>query len=230
MIGFYLSEMSEDSPPYGGTSQGELINNDIRSDPRENNVDMAESSDFDSESDDDYEVVDRRKLKRSISMFPSHDSQSLSENKRQKKIDELTLKITAVDSSIKLAQTNPVLLGRDINRALISSKGPIKSVTKCRDGGILVTASDEFQYKILSGMIKLGSFDVKVTKPSKQAYGIQGVISGVPLDTPDVDILSALSKNKVTSVQRITKKINGVESKTFSVKLSFSGTELPDFP
>lgn len=210
--------MSEDKPPSEGDFEGEI---NYLSD---NLIDMSDEADTDSDSD--YELVDRRLKKRSLSLSPKNGS--FSEKKRQKK-DEHTVKISAVDPSVKLAQMNPVTLGRDLNRALPTLRGQLKSVSKCRDGGILVTASDEFQCHLLNNMTKIGQHEVKVTKPPQTMSGLQGVISGVPLDTPEADILSALGKYKVISAQRITKKMNGGDQKTFSVKLCFSGSELPEY-
>lgn len=63
--------------------------------------------------------------------------------KRQKKnkANELTIEVWTVCSTIKLAHANPLMLGRHASLDVVSSKLHVKSVSKCRGGGILIRAA-----------------------------------------------------------------------------------------
>lgn len=83
------------------------------------------------------------------------------------------------------------------------------SITECKFGGLLITASTDFQY---SSMTHLDRFDVKTTKLIYYHSGLEGWI-------PEVlcSICSAL-----------TKSIGGNAVQILSVKRVFSQKSLPD--
>lgn len=73
-----------------------------------------------------------------------------------------TMKISATNPSIKLANTYPVTISTAINVAL--GPHPMQSISKCRDGSLLITASANGQYGKLSNLTILNDYEVKTIK------------------------------------------------------------------
>lgn len=222
--------MSETCSPDGEFFElfSEKGESDNKPKDKTNNVDMYSDTGSSDCDDDAYQVIDRKK--RSLSVSPSKSAMKSAydlKRLRTNKQNDRTVKITSIDPSIKLANTNPVKLGQALNAK--TAPRTVKSVTKCRDGNILVTAIDDFQLQKLESMTKLGTFDVKVTKTVIPVKGLEGVITNVPLDTAEEDIMWELQNYDILGVHRITRKNDGVDKPTLAVKLTFQSTEtLPE--
>lgn len=178
-------------------------------------------SDFDYEDidvDDTFTVVTSRKP--SPPHFPTSKQSSTGSKRRKTIFYNKCMKVSAVDPGTKLGNINPVY----ISKAIAGAFGPqsVQPVTKCRDGGLFIIACDDSQDRKLCTLRTLG---IPVSAPA----GLRGIISDVPLGTPDKSILACLDDYRVIHTQRITNKIGGQDSSTLSVKLAFSRKELQKY-
>jgi len=83
--------------------------------------------------------------------------------------------VSAVDPNVKLANINPIKIGNALN--IFVAPYTIKSVIRSRDGSLLITASDDFQYRRIMSMRKLSTYDVKVSQPLSYPTGLLGMIT-----------------------------------------------------
>jgi len=130
----------------------------------------------------------------------------------------------SIPSSLPLGKLSSLAVSHDLRSHLQDGVHSVKIIS---GGRLFITVSTPSQLQILTNIDKLAGahFDIVEYSPEEKC---EGVISVSP-DITDNDLLSALSSHKVKSVYylRFTKTKDGVKTPTYSVKLSFSDTNLP---
>lgn len=180
-----------------------------------------ESSGSDSDSPNfPWNTTERKGSKRKITS-PSKKSSS---KKKKSGFRQRTMRVSAVEPGFRLKNLGPL----KIFSCFKSVVGVVLNIDYLRDGSLLVTAADDNSYHKLQKLSVVGGHAVKVSHPVQSPPGISGVITDIPLDTAEGDIVDALSGDKVVSAQRISKRIRGQDTPTLSVRLIFSVDQLPD--
>jgi len=70
------------------------------------------------------------------------------------------MNVSAVDLSVKVANTNPVLVNRGSEEDL---QAPVKSLARCCDVILPITSYGDIQYTLLLTLNKLSLYDVTVS-------------------------------------------------------------------
>ena len=98
--------------------------------------------------------------------------------------------------------------------------------TKNNQGGITVRCHTSTQARKLKTISHLGQWSVE-TEYAKSKTQSKGVITGLPIDISDQEIISACKKSGITEVTRLMRKRDGHIEKSLSVCLTFNTPNLP---
>ena len=142
--------------------------------------------------------------------------------KLQQKNHALQSVIFKAQGDRNLGNVNPVRIANEIHTKI----GEIKQLKKSRGNVIVQLSGDKqiqkaIQIDTLCGIPVSGSLNIK----QKQS---QGVIHRVDKSIPDADLLDILKDQKVTSVRRFKKRVNGKLEETPSVLLTFDLESTPE--
>lgn len=196
--------------------------------------DVAETSESESESEMEKEeagetnrgwekVISRKKQKRRRSNSDnSLNAKSLKSgedntggNVRQQ--EEIKVKLQ-FDSPCSL---NPLKL----SKALYNAVGTV-SVKPLRDGSLIITCVDNRQKDLLIKMTILEGKKIKCGLWEKKRI-VQGVITGVPTELTNDEIMSNVTGAKVERVKRLMYNKNGIKKESLSILLSMREETLP---
>lgn len=126
---------------------------------------------------------------------------------------------------VKLAKISPIKIARELNKL---GQGFVKSVSKNNQGGISVQCHTSAQALKLKETKQLGEWIVKADFAKSETQS-KGVISGVPLDVSEEEIVSDCREFGVTAARRITRRRDGQLTKTLSVCLTFNSPKMPSY-
>ena len=124
---------------------------------------------------------------------------------------------------VKLARINPIKIAKALN---IVAKDFIKSVSKNNQGGITVRCHTTAQAQILKTITQLDQWAV-TTKYAKSETQSKGVVTGIPTDITDDEILSACKKQGVMDAKRLMRKRDGTQERSLSICITFNTPNLP---
>ena len=181
---------------------------------------------------DNVESLNSRKDSSTDMSDQEYDTPFMKTPRAQTKPKSFDLKvlIVPIDTKKSLRNTNLIRIAKDIQTVSGSSPEYIKPIRS----GILVKCFHVKQYNLLLGIQTLGNTPVKAQKSIQK---IRGVISGVPSEMSEEDILGELKRQKVVDVKRIKRKqqkkdeasVNTSEwIPTRSVIISFDNNILPE--
>ena len=115
----------------------------------------------------------------------------------------LTLSFVIFTSpEVKLAKISPIKIAKELNKL---GQGYVKSVSKTNQGGISVQCHTSAQALKLKETKQLGEWIVKADFAKSETQS-KGVISGVPLDVSEEEIVSDCREFGVTAARRITRR------------------------
>jgi len=171
--------------------------------------------------EDTFEVVKRQRNKRRANS--DSDINVDSQPSKRYMTSSLSAIAKSIPPSLPLARLSSLAVSRDLGFHL---RDGVRSVKVISGGRLFITVSTPSQLHTLTDIDKLAGAHVDIVEYSPEQK-CEGVISGVSTDITDEDLLSALSPHKVKSVYRFTKTKDGVKTPTYSVKLSFSTSNLP---
>ena len=123
---------------------------------------------------------------------------------------------------VKLARFNPIKIAKALN---IVAKDFIKSVSKNNQGGITVRCHTTAQAQKLKTITQLDQWAV-TTKYAKSETQSKGVVTGIPTDITDDEILSACKKQGVMDAKRLMRKRDGTPRKKPLNLYNFQYTQL----
>jgi len=190
------------------------------------NVELNVGEAMESQSDsgeENVQVVKRHGNKRRANSESDSDVAVSAKPSKRNMTSSLSAIAKSIPPSLPLGRLNSLAVSRDLGSHL---RDGVRSVKVISGGRLFITVSTPSQFQALLNIDKLAGAHVDITEYSPEEKS-EGVISGVSPDITDEDLLSALSSYKVKSVYRFNKTKEGVKTPTYSVKLSFSDTNLP---
>ena len=172
---------------------------------------------------DDYEwKTQNRKPKKSKQQKISYEQENPLES-----FPKPNPKIVVLHSpDVQLAKVNPIKIAKALKDAVGQAQGYIKSVGRTGQGGISVHCFTSAQACKLKSISQLGDWLV-TCEFAKSETQCKGVISGVPGDISDSEIVAECREYGVIGARRISTKRDGQLRKTLSVTLTFNTPQLP---
>ncbi|XP_041467700.1 uncharacterized protein LOC121418061 [Lytechinus variegatus] len=145
----------------------------------------------------------------------------------------LDLIITPIEKHKSFKDVSPAILANAIKAVAIN---PVERILPIQQGkAILVKCKNIKQLRAILQLSNIGNLHVKV---EKKTTGLKGVISNVPLEMTEKEIVDELKLQGVTSAKRISKTVkndnpdNGNNARVTiplcSVLLTFNRASLPD--
>ena len=123
---------------------------------------------------------------------------------------------------VKLAHVSPIKIAKELKSIGYDC---IKNVTKTNQGGICVRCYTTGQAQKLKGISQLGQW-VVTTEYAKSETQSKGVVSGVPRDIMEEEIVSECKQSGVIDARRFMFKRDGIAGKSLSVCLTFNTPNL----
>lgn len=175
-----------------------------------------------------YSAPHIRDLTYSGSNASSSNAQSASSNHEPRKNSSLQVALSANGGGRKLKHYRP----NSINSWLHKTIGPYKAIRVLPSGDLLITCNNIKQVATLvnSNLITDGKTNIEIsgTAYPARSYRSRAVISGVPLELTNDELIEDLSEYGVRSVKRLT-RITSERKKveTMSVLLHFQSDQYP---
>ena len=183
------------------------------------------------EHQDKKTTMNRKRTKSQNSQSDTSDSDTNTDYCRQQTRRNLNTYATEcnptiviiVSPDVKLAQINPIKIAKAINSI---GKNIIKNVSKTTQGGISVKCHTSGLATKLKAISQLGQWSV-TTEFAKSETQSKGVISRIPPELSDQEILLECKQMGVTDACRLMYKRNGQTGKSLSVCLTFNTPNMP---
>ena len=179
-----------------------------------------------SEEDDDETCSATRVFVRSFASAPNNSGTCSSNENRITSYSDLKIVVSGVKR--RMRHYHPEVITRALSKAI----GEYEEIRVLPSGDLNVTCKHSKQASRLleCDILKDGttSIPIKSSLFSKKTYGSRAVISGVPIEATESELVTGLSKYSVSAAKRLKRKVNGKYEDCLSVLLFFRASVVPE--